>query len=110
MFEDLYDAISFLRSNKWPTVEAEITAVELERIATRRSKDRFRLSVAYKFYLGEDGPYTGVSFWEPPRSWPEERVDSAKGTFQVGQRRVVRYRPDDASVNVLDKAAWLDCG
>jgi len=106
MFEDLYDAISFFWSKKWPTVEAEITAVELERIPTRRSKDRFRLSVAYKFYLGEDGPYTGVSFWEPPRSWPEERVESAEAKVHTGQRRLVRYRPDDASVNALDKSAW----
>lgn len=106
MFEDLYDAISLLWSNKWPTVEAEITAVEVERIPTRRSKNRFRLSVAYKFYLGEDGPYTGVSFWQPPRARAEERVTAAKGRFRVGQRVVVRYRPDDACVNAADPARW----
>ena len=46
MFEDLYDAISFFWSKKWPVVEGEITAVDVERIPTSRSKDRFRLAVA----------------------------------------------------------------
>lgn len=106
MFEDLYDAISLLWAKRWPTVEAEITAVEVERIPTRRSKDRFRLSVAYKFFIGEDGPYTGVSFWEPPRAHGEERVTAAQQRFRVGQRVTVHYRPDDACVNTLDQAIW----
>lgn len=105
MFEALYDAISFLWSNRWPTVEGEITAVEVDRIAGRRN-DHFRLAVAYKFFLGEDGPYTGVSFWDPPRSRDEGRATAAKNKFHVGQRMLVRYRSDDPSVNTLDRAAW----
>jgi hypothetical protein len=105
MFEDLYDAISFLWSNRWPSVKGEITAVEVERLTGRR-KDRFRLAIAYKFFIGEDGPYTGVSFWDPPRSRAEESATAAKNKFHVGQQMPVRYRADDPSVNTLDRAAW----
>ena len=107
MFEDLYDAISFFWSNRWPTVEGQITAVEVERIAGRRN-DRFRLAIAYKFFIGEDGPYTGVSFWDPPRSRAEERTTAAKNKFHVGQQLLVRYRSDDPCVNALDRGAWAD--
>ena len=82
MFEALYDAISFLWSNRWPTVEGEITAVEVDRIAGRRN-DHFRLAVAYKFFLGGDGPYTGVSFWDPPRSRDEGRATAAIFFFML---------------------------
>ncbi|HUI83361.1 MAG TPA: DUF3592 domain-containing protein [Candidatus Binatia bacterium] len=106
MFEDLYDAISLLWSSRWPAVEGEITAVEVERIQGRRSKDRFRLAIAYKFWIGEDGPYTGEGLWEPSRSRSEERATVAKEKFHVGQRLPVRYRPDDPAVNGLDRTVW----
>jgi len=105
MFEDLYDAISVLWSKRWPSVESEITAADIERVPGRR-KDRLRLAVAYKFFVGEDGPYTGVSFWDPPRSWSEQRTIAAKNRFQVGQQIRVRYRSDNPSVNTLDRATW----
>jgi hypothetical protein len=104
MFEDLYDAISMLRSQRWPLVEGQITAVEVERVPHRRRKDTVRLAIAYKFWVGEDGPYTGVSYWQP--SSAEEKVPAAKQKFALAQRVPVRYRSDDPSVNTLDKQVW----
>ena len=105
MFEDLYDAISMYWSARWPSIEAEVTAVDVERIERRRG-ETLRLAVAYKFSIGEDGPYTGVTFWEPSNG--SERVPAAKNQFELGQAVLVRYRRDDPSVNTLDRSVWAD--
>jgi len=99
MFSDLYDAVSCLWSWQWPTVEGEITAIDIE----RAGNDRLRLAVAYKFSVDDGGPYTGESFWTPAFSIGQLRaVRNAKRALHIGQRVPVRYRRDDPSVNALD--------
>jgi len=56
MFDDLYNAISFLGSWRWPEVMGEITAVDVERIAHSDGNVRLRLAVAYEFSINGDGP------------------------------------------------------
>ena len=105
MFEDLYDVLSALSSWKWPAVSGEVTAVDVERFAHSREPDTFRLSVTFKFSVGDDGPYTGESFWAPV-FFQNKRVPAAKDKIRVGQTVLVRYRPDDPSVNKLDHSVW----
>ena len=105
MFGDLYDAVSFLFSWRWPRVDGEITAVDVERIRHTRGRDTFRLAVAYEFSLGDDGPYTGESFWAPAFCM-NRRVIAARRKRRVRQAVVVRYRRDDPSVNRLDRQVW----
>ncbi len=105
VFEDLYDAISLLWSSQWPSVEGEVTSVDVERLERRRGES-LRLAVAYKFSIGDDGPYTGESFWEP--SYRLERVAAARDKFHEGQTVLIRYRRDDPSVNTLDRSVWAD--
>ena len=62
MFEALYDELSKLWSWRWPVAKGKITAVGVQRIHARGG-DRLRLTVAYEFSVGEDGPYTGECFW-----------------------------------------------
>jgi Protein of unknown function (DUF3592) len=107
MFGDLYDAVSLLFSQRWPAVQGEVTAVDLERIEHRRRRDTLRLAIAYKFSIGDDGPYTGVSFWTPGRSG-KKRLEAAQQKIHSGQQVVVRYRAGDPSVNVLDRGTWQD--
>lgn len=97
MFEDLYDKMSLLFSWRWPLAEGAVTAVDVER---NREKKTARLAVAYEFSVGEDGPYTGESFWTP--AFAQERsVAAARRKLRPHQRVTVRYRPDDPSVNTL---------
>jgi hypothetical protein len=56
MFKDLYDAVSFLWSWTWPTVDGTATEVLVERIRHQRNPDTFRLSITYEFSIGVDGP------------------------------------------------------
>lgn len=104
MFNDLYDALSYLWSWRWPIAEGEITAIDVERIGRGRDTT-FRLAIAYEFSVGTDGPYTGESFWRPA-FLAQKRVQSAARRFHHHQRVTVRYRPDDPSVNRLDGSAW----
>jgi hypothetical protein len=105
VFTDLYDAISLLWSWRWPEMPGEVTAVDVERIRHSRGRESFRLAVAYKFSIGDDGPYTGESFWEPS-FFSKNRVLAARRSFGIHQQVVVRYRPDDPSVNKLDGRVW----
>src|SRR5215472_2339691 len=108
MFDDLYNAISFLGSWRWPKVLGEITAVDVERIAHNDGNERLRLAVAYKFFINEDGPYTGKSFWNPAFC-PNRRILEARRKVRVRQPVHVRYRKDDPSVNRLrDWTSLLD--
>lgn len=109
MFEDLYDAISFLWSSAWPTVQGEVTAIDVECIKHARRGDTWRLAIAYKFLLGNDGPYTGESFWSPAIAISHrKRVTAAQRRLHVGQPVLVRYRRDDPSLSRLDRAVWRD--
>jgi hypothetical protein len=109
MFEDLYDSLSLLWSWRWPSVEGKITAVDVERIQHYRQGERLRLAIAYKFSIGDDGPYTGESFWEPSFSFrAKERVVAARHKMRTHGHVLVRYRADDPSVNRLDSANWQD--
>jgi hypothetical protein len=65
VFEDLYDKISTLWSWRWPETIGEVTAVDVERVQDPEGGATLRLAVAYKFSIGDDGPYTGESFWQP---------------------------------------------
>ena len=106
MFDDLYDAISMLGSWRWPTSEGEVTAVDLERISHANSRnDTLRLAIAYQFSLGQDGPYTGESFWQP-HFCVKRRVFAARHKVHIHQRVSIRYRRDDPSVNRLDRRVW----
>jgi hypothetical protein len=108
MFEDLYDAISMFWSWRWPVAEGQITEVILERLRHRGSKDETsRLAIAYEFSVRDDGPYTGESFWRP--LFPTmKRMHRARGEFHRHQQVLVRYRPDDPSVNKLDNSVWRE--
>lgn len=55
MFGDLYDALSFLWSWRWPVAQGDITAVDVERV--QRGRDTtYRLAVAYEFSLRRGWP------------------------------------------------------
>jgi hypothetical protein len=105
MFEDLHDAVSLVFCHWWPKAEGEITAVEVERIHHSQGRDTLRLAVAYKFSLGDDGPYTGESFWQPS-FFVNKRVAAARHRLHCRQRVLVRYRSSDPSVNKLDHSVW----
>lgn len=107
MFDDLYDSLSLLWSWRWPEAVGEITAVDVERIRHYRSRDTLRLAIAYKFSLGDDGPYTGEDFWEPS-FFVNRRVSAARHKIHIRQQVCVHYRPDDPSVNKLDRRVWQD--
>ena len=92
---------------RWPTSQGKITAVDVERIAHSRGGETVRLAIAYKFSLGDDGPYTGESFWRPVLC-SKKRIIAARRTIRVGRPIIVRYRSDDPSVNKLDRQAWRD--
>jgi hypothetical protein len=107
MFEDLYDAISILWSWKWPQACGEITEVDIERIHRSRDTNTFRLAVAYRFDVNGDGPYTGESFWTPAFS-QEKRTRQGARKLHRHQQVLIRYRPDDPSINRLDRSVWRD--
>lgn len=102
VFADLYDAVSLLFSWRWPVANGRVTAVDIERI--RRSNGTYdaRLAVAYEFSIGNDGPFTGESFWRPA-FFSVRRVAAARRKIRVHDRVSVRYRPDDPSVNTLNE-------
>jgi hypothetical protein len=107
MFEDLYDSIRMLFSWSWPTEQAEITVVEIERIRHARDPDELRLSVCYKFYVGDDGPYSGEGFWKPVFSLGQvKRLHKAVQTMKQNHTVPVHYRPDDPSQNRLGRETW----
>jgi len=107
MFEDLYDAISMLWSWTWPTADGVVTEVVVDRRTNRNGGDNRRLAVAFEFSIGDDGPYTGESFWAPI-FLRNQRVVEARPKIRRGKKVSVRYRPDDPSVNRLDRSAWDD--
>jgi hypothetical protein len=106
LFDDLYDALSLLVSWRWPEAVGEITEVCVERRPDTHGKEHFRLAVAYKFSVDEDGPYSGESFWEPGGFFPNRKVITARRKLRTHMSVVVRYRPDDPSVNRLDHREW----
>ncbi len=99
MFDDLYDEISRLWSRLWPAVDGVVTEVISERLG--RDRQRIRLAVAYEFSVGEDGPYTGESFWTPAFC-QLRRIADARKRIRMRQKVRIRYRPNDPSVNALD--------
>ena len=107
MFEELYDHVSRLWSWRWPLADGTVTEVLVERIRHNRGRDSFRLSVTYKFSVGDDGPYTGESFWTPAFC-VNKRVVAARRKIRSGQPVRVRYRQDDPSINRLDHSVWRE--
>lgn len=96
MFSDLYDSISLLFYRRWPCVEGEITAV---RMLGGRLLVEYGFSVEDRSYIGEaDCPSWSVG---------TEAIDIHE-QFPVGQSVTVRYRPDNPSVNKLDRSVWQD--
>ena len=108
MFEDLYDEISKLWSWRWPVAQGQVVLAEIERVRHESSKgDTFRLSVVYNFWVNDDGPYGGEGFWIPAFSiGAVNRLRKARRRFHVGTPVAVRYRPDDPSINKLDRSVW----
>jgi len=106
VFDDLYDAVSSLWSWRWPETVGEVTAVDVERIKDSDGGETLRLAVAYKFSIGDDGPYTGESFWQPTFFSKKKRVLAARRHVRVHHQVVVRYRSDDPSVSKLDSRVW----
>ena len=102
MFDDLYDALSRLWSWSWPRAEGKVTEVLGEHIEFRSGEKRARLAVAYEFTIGEDGPYTGEFFWTPI-FFSIRRVAEARRKIRSHQRVRIRYRPDDPSINTIEK-------
>ena len=94
MFGEFLDWLSKSLSRWWPTAEGEITAVRL-------LDGEEGLIVEYKFYLANDGPYTGESRWGPALN-PVNVMDIPE-TLRIGNAVTVRYRPDDPSVNTLER-------
>lgn len=107
MFEDLYDTLRMLFSFSWPMAEAEITGVEIETIPHTQRQGELRLSVCYRFFVGDDGPYCGESFWKPTFTVLASMED-AKQVMELKRTVPVRYRADDPSQNRLDRQAWRD--
>jgi hypothetical protein len=105
MFEVLCDKISLLWVRRWPTVSGEVTEILAERLSHGNKGDTLRLSVAYKFSVGSDGPYTGEDFWRPIFC-TVRRVRGARRKIHVRQRVLIRYRADDPSVNTLHPQVW----
>ena len=105
MFEDLYDGVSVIFSWRWPTVSGVITAIDVERISRSNQGESWRLAVAYEFSLGDDGPYTGESFWNP-HYFSRRRVRAGRRKFHRGEVVTVRYRKEYPSVNRLDPQVW----
>ena len=62
MFEELYDSLSGLMSWTWPTVEGEVTASNVRHVFSGEGTT-FGLEIAYKFLVGEGGPYVGLFTW-----------------------------------------------
>src|SRR5258706_9316722 len=100
MFDDLYDARSFLGCWRWPEATGKVTAADVETVADSRGRVRLRLAVAFEFSANGDGPYTGESFWNPA-FFANRRVLAARRKIRVGQSVAVCYRKDDPSVNKL---------
>ena len=105
MFDDLYDAVSYLWSWRWPVVGGEVTAVDVDRRRDTDGRDNMRLCVAFEFWVRDDGPYTGESFWAPS-FFRNKRVVAARRKIRIRKAVQVRYRPDDPSVNRLDHSVW----
>lgn len=105
MSSDLYDAVSFLGSWRWPLASGEVTAAEIETITDSRGNVQRRLAIAYKFSIGADGPYTGESFWSPAFFSSRSLVSARRGV-RNGKQVLIRYRTDDPSVNRLDGSVW----
>ena len=101
MFRDLFDQVSSLFSWRWPIRDGEITAVGVRYDDFAKG---YRLAVLYKFDVGSDGPYTGESL--SPLSLDSRDVMNMNEQFRIGSSIPVRYRPDDPSVNMLDRNAW----
>lgn len=106
MFGDIYDAVSVLWCWRWPETVGEVTDVRVERSVDSDGGETFRLAVYYKFSIGNDGPYTGVSSWQPSFTISSKRVMAARDRVRVHQQVLVRYRSDNPSVNMLDKCVW----
>ena len=106
MFSELYDAVSYLWSWRWPEAMGEVTAVDVERIKSG-GNIQLRLAVAYKFSINDDGPYTGESFWNLA-FYVNRRVLAGKRKIRHGQKVTIRYRQDDPSVNRLDGRVWQE--
>lgn len=106
MFRNLYDYISLMFSWRWPKAEGVITAVDLRRVTNDDGGvNKVRLVIVFKFCLGDDGPYTGES--GSPYLCSIDLMD-VNQQLRTGRPVIVRYRPDDPSVNRLDRSVWQE--
>ena|SRR6516164_7132806 len=105
MFEDLRDSVSMLWSWRWRRARGSVTEAIVERIDRGRNLVTYRLAVAYKFSVGDDGPYTGEGLWNPAFC-AKRRALQARRNVRSGHWITVRFRPDDPSVNRPDAEFW----
>ena len=101
MLENLRDSVSLLFTRNWPTTDGQITGVSVYPY-----ERGIQFAITYTFSLSDDGPYTGES--RSPVWYPGEKVVQINDKFQAGQKVIVRYRPDDPSINKLDRSTWDD--
>ena len=100
MFEDLRDSVSLLSWRNWPSVDGQITGVSVY----PSDHGGVQFALTYTFSISNDGPYTGES--RSPQWFPGQKLAEASHKFRVGQKVVVRYRPDRPTVNKLDHSTW----
>jgi hypothetical protein len=107
MFEDLRDSISLLFSWNWPVATGEITEILIETVNQGEGNEYRRISVTYKFWAGNDGPYSGEGFWKPTFTYNEvEKLKNAKRALRAKRQVTVRYRPSDPSISKIDASSW----
>jgi len=102
MFDELRNALSYLWSWRQPEATGEVTSVTVDTVPDLDG-EYLRLAVAFKFFVGEDGPYTGQSFWTPVS---RDRALAARERFHVHDEIAVRYRPNDPSENKIAPSVW----
>ena len=102
MVEDFRDSVSLLLSRNWPTADGQITGVS----AYPYDRGGIQFALTYTFFVSDDGPYSGES--HSPGWFPGEKVVEINDKFRVGQKVTVRYRPDNPTINKLDRSTWDD--
>jgi|HubBroStandDraft_4_1064222.scaffolds.fasta_scaffold06172_8 hypothetical protein len=97
MFSDLYDYVSLFFYRHWPSVEGEITAVRILG-GSGRLLVEYSFSLAGGSYIGESGCPWSV----------DTAAVNIHQRLSVGRSVTVRYRPDNPTVNKLDRSVWED--
>ncbi len=98
MSSELYDNISLLFCWLWPMAEGCITSVYVD------PSQGGRISLAYEFSIGNDGPYTGQG--SPPFWFGGTTLMNTEK--MLGEKVIVRYKTSNRSVSTIDWGFWKD--